>query len=159
MCPQPAWQLDTSYHYPPELLELLVETIPLLIRSKAGLLDFFQGAGVSIADISDWRQKVRHDKNSVNKFQITRSVLCRLNDRQDAALAPRREIIKRVSEFEDFSTCWESDQLKARGLVSQIRQVVNVKDSFTRMNLEREKERAGSRAAAEAEMKEKQRKR
>ena len=33
----------------------------------------------------------------------------------------------------------ESDQLKARGLVSQIRQVVNVKDSFTRMNLERER--------------------
>ena len=159
MCPQPTWQLDASYHYPPELLELLVETIPLLIRSKAGVLDFFQGAGVPLADIADWRQKVRHDKNSVNKFQITRSVLCRLNDRHDAALAPRREIIKRVSEFEDFSTCWESDQLKARGLISQIRQVVNVKDSFTRMNLERQKERAASRAAVEAEMKEMQRKR
>src|SRR5208337_1447932 len=91
--------------------------------------------------------------------QITRSVLCRLNDRHDAALAPRREIIKRVSEFEDFSTCWESDQLKVRGLVSQVRQVVNVKDSFTRMNLEREKERAAHRAAAEAEMRGRQRKR
>jgi len=150
--------LDISYHYPPEILELLVETIPLLIRSKIGLLDFFQGAGVPSADLADWRQKVRVEKDSVNKFQITRSVLCRLNDRHDAALAPRREIIKRVSEFDDFSTCWESDQLKARGLVSQIRQVVNIKDSFTRMNLERQKERAANREAADAELKEKQRK-
>ena len=36
MCPQPAWQLDTSYHYPPELLELLVETIPLLYSLEGG---------------------------------------------------------------------------------------------------------------------------
>jgi len=95
--------LDTSYHYPPELLELLIETIPLLVRSKTGLLDFFQGAGTPLDDLADWRQKVRRDKNSVNKFQITRSVLCRLNDRHDATLAPRREIIKRVSEFETIA--------------------------------------------------------
>jgi len=154
-----AAQLDNTYHYPPELLELLIETIPLLIRSKAGVLDFFQGAGVPSADLAVWPDKVRKDKKSVNKFQIVPSVLCRLNDRQDAALAPRREIIKRVSGFDDFSTCWENDQLKARGLVSQIREVVNVKDSFTRMNLERERERAANRAAASAQLQVKQRKR
>ena len=47
----------------------------------------------------------------------------------------RREILNRVTRFDDFSVCWESDQATARGLVAQVRDLVNVKDSFTRMNL------------------------
>lgn len=38
--------MDTAYHYPPELLDLLVDTIPRLTRSKPEVLDFFRGAGV-----------------------------------------------------------------------------------------------------------------
>jgi hypothetical protein len=49
--------------------------------------------------------------------------------------------VKRVTEFEDFTTCWPSDQLKAEGLVARVRQVVNVRDSFTRMKQERDGER------------------
>lgn len=49
--------------------------------------------------------------------------------------------MKRVIEFEDFSTCWPNDQLKAKGLVSEIRRVVNVKDSFTKLHQELELER------------------
>jgi restriction endonuclease Mrr len=56
-------------------------------------------------------------------------------------LAVRREVLKRVSQFEDFSSCWNDDRNKAEGLVARIQRVVNVKDSFTRMNLERERER------------------
>ena len=37
--------LDRSYHYPPDVLELLVDTIPRLIKSKAGLLEFFEETG------------------------------------------------------------------------------------------------------------------
>ena len=44
--------------------------------------------------------------------------------------------MKRVVEFEDFSTCWPDDRLQAQGLVSQIRRVVDVKDSFTRLKQE-----------------------
>lgn len=33
------------YHYPPELLSLLVDTIPLLCRSKNDVVVFFRGAG------------------------------------------------------------------------------------------------------------------
>ena len=44
-------------------------------------------------------------------------------------------------EFESFSSCWESDQFKAKGFVSEIQKIVNIKDSFTRMNIERENER------------------
>lgn len=50
-------------------------------------------------------------------------------------------VLKRVVEFEDFSTCWPNDQLKAKGLVGEVRRVINVKDSFTRINKEREAER------------------
>jgi restriction system protein len=62
-----------------------------------------------------------------------------LNEGGDKTLAPRREVIRRVSELEDFSTCYESDHYKAQWLVAQIQKVVNVKDSFTRINLERER--------------------
>jgi restriction endonuclease Mrr len=50
----------------------------------------------------------------------------------------RRELLKRVVEFESFTNCWEKDQYKARGLVSEIRNIVNVKDTFTRMKQEKE---------------------
>ena len=37
--------LDRSYHYPLEVLELLVATIPRLIKTRAGILEFFAEAG------------------------------------------------------------------------------------------------------------------
>ena len=81
------------------------------------------------------------DRDSVNKFDIVRTMLTRLNEAAgDKALRDRREIVKRVVEFEDFSTCWPDDRLEAQGLVAQIRQAVNAKDSFTRMQQEREAE-------------------
>jgi restriction system protein len=72
---------------------------------------------------------------------MARSILCRLNDAGEAALANRREVIKRISEFDDFSSCWDGDRLKAQGLVSQIQKLVNIKASFTRINLEKAEER------------------
>lgn len=147
---------DNSYHYPPELLELLCDTVPVLFRSKQGVIDFFVGAGVPDGMIGDWKTKLKQDKESVKKHEVARSVLCRLNDAGDAALAVRREIIKRISGFDNFSSCWESDRYKAQGLVAQIQQVVNVKDSFTRMNLERESERKQRQAIYTASITEKQ---
>jgi len=132
--------IDIIFHYPPELLNLLVDTIPLLFRSKQDVLLFFKGAGVSSAVIVDIAAKLKADRNSVNKYEITRTVLARLNERGESSLRERREILKRVTEFEDYSTCWPEDQLKAKGLVSEIRRVIDVKDSFTRMNIERETE-------------------
>jgi len=142
--------VDSSYHYPPEMLNLLVDTIPLLFRSKQDVVVFFRGAGVEPALLADWEQLLRRDRDSVKKYEIVRSVLCRLNERGDAALRQRREIVKRVVEFEDFSTCWPEDRLKAQGLVAQIRNVRNVKDSFTQMRMEREKERQARQAIYEA---------
>ncbi|MBG0785805.1 MAG: restriction endonuclease [Anaerolineaceae bacterium] len=132
--------MNTTFHYPPELFSLLVDTIPLLCRSKQDVLLFFQGAGVKKEVLNDLWDRIDTDPNNINKYEIARITLTRINELGDATLAERREILRRVTEFEDFSICWPNDQYKAKGLVYDIRQVVNVKDSFTRMNIEREKE-------------------
>jgi restriction system protein len=148
--------LDISYHYPPELLELLCDAVPALFRSKQGVIDFFVGAGVPNKMVGDWKLKLKQDKESVKKHEIARSILCRLNEAGEPALALRREVIKRVSEFDDFSSCWDNDRYKAQGLVAQIQKLVNVKDSFTRINLERESERKQRQAVYTASVQAKQ---
>ncbi|MDB6109417.1 MAG: hypothetical protein JWR69_1167 [Pedosphaera sp.] len=137
----PKCRMNIIHHYPPELLNLLVDTIPLLCRTKRDVLVFFQGAGVPTGVMADYQHKVAVARDSVNKYEITREVLVRLNDRGETTLRERREVLKRVVEWEDFSTCWPGDQLKAKGLVAEIRRVVEVKDSFGRMRQEQEAER------------------
>ncbi|MGA2585770.1 MAG: restriction endonuclease [Candidatus Aminicenantales bacterium] len=132
--------VDIVYHYPPELLQLLVDTIPLLCRSKKDVLVFFQGAGVPNKMLAEFERKLATDRSSLNKYGIVRDVLVLLNAKGEATLRERREVLKRVVEYEDFSACWPSDQLKAKGLVAEIRHVVNVKDSFSRMRQEKEAE-------------------
>lgn len=134
--------MDITYHYPPELFQLLVDTIPRLCRSKDDVLLFFRGAGVSSRHSADAASRVSHDRAGINKFEIVRLILKSLNEAGEATLRERREVLRRVVEFEDFSTCWENDRLAAQGRVAEIRRVINVKDSFTRMNQERERERA-----------------
>lgn len=140
-----------AYHYPPELLSLLVDTIPLLCRSKNDVLIFFRGAGTPEVILTPLSNQLRTDPKSVNKYQIARAVIEALNARGDSTLAQRREVIKRVVEFEDFSSCWPEDQLKAKGAVSEVRRIVNVKDSFTRMKQERDTEKAQIQTALQAE--------
>lgn len=145
--------MDITYHYPPELFNLLIDTIPRLSRSKQNLLLLFRGAGVRRIDLSDLESQVAANRQSINKFQIVRTVLQRLNERGEASLGERRELLKRIVEFEDFSACWPEDELKAKGLIAEIRRIVNVKDSFTRMRQEREDERSKRIAEKEQEAK------
>lgn len=149
-------QIDIIFHYPPELTQLLINTIPLLCPSKRDVLTFFRGAGVGDAFLSDIEEQLEADRDSVNKYTMARTVLERLNKRGEPALRERREILRRVTEFEDFSTCWPNDQLKAKGLVGEISRVIGVKDSFTRMKQAQEEERSQrlseqNRKAREAE--------
>lgn len=143
--------MDESFHYPPELLNLLVNTVPLLCRSKQDVLLFFRSAGVPEADMQDLRNRLATDRSSVSKFDISRTLLQRINEKGDAYLRQRREVIKRVSEFEDYSACWDNDVLKAKGAVGEVRRIVNVKDSFTRMAQERDRERDQRVAQAQRE--------
>lgn len=133
--------MDIVFHYLPELMSLLIDTIPLLFRSKMDVLLFFKGAGVNDSRVHELSNHVRQDRTRITKYEICRTVLAHLNEKGEFTNRERREILKRVTEFEDFSTCWPNDQLKAKGLVAEIRRVVDVKDSFTRINQEREKEK------------------
>lgn len=132
--------MDIAFHYPPELSELLIQTIPLLSRSKKGVILFFRGAGINSEELNELKRIVETDRDSISKYDIVRRILTDINVQGEKALRERREILKRVTEFEDFSTCWPEDELKAKGLVAEVRRVVDVKDSFTRMKQEREME-------------------
>ncbi len=126
--------LDITFQYPPDLFNLLIETIPLLCKGKQDVVLFFRGAGVE----SRYLQEV--DPALMGKHYIARHLLTRLNERGEPGLRERRELLRRVTSFEQFSTCWEDDRLAAQGRVTQVRELVDVKDSFTRMRLEREAE-------------------
>ena len=128
------------YHYPPELIQILIDTIPLLCRSKTDVLTFFRGAGIAPKFTSDLAKIVKENRQSISKYQIARTVLTRINEEDESCLKERREILKRITEWDDFSTCWPDDLLKAKGLVSEVRDIVGKKDAFTRMAQEREKE-------------------
>jgi hypothetical protein len=145
--------IDITFHYPPELMNLLIDVIPLLNRSKSDVFLFFKGAGVSETLMSLPRQQWKQNHSGITKYEIVRQVLTKLNEKGEVCLRQRREVLKRVVEFEKFSVCWEADKLKAKGLISEIRDVVNVKDSFTRMKQEREQERRQRLDKDEAEKK------
>jgi hypothetical protein len=130
-----------TFHYPPELFNLLVDVVPLLNRSKQDVLVFFQGAGVPNNMTSDIVIRLKTAPKDVNKYQMVRTVLERLNAKGEPALRERREVLRRVVDFANFDSCWPNDQLKAKGLIASIREVVNQKDAFTRMNNAREEER------------------
>ena len=145
-------QTDISFQYPPDLFNLLIQTIPLLCRSKRDVLTFFQGAGVGNLYLQDLAERVSHDKERVSKFELVHDVLVRVNQQGEKTLRERREILKRVVEFEDFSCCWPADQLKAKGAVAEVRLIINVKDSFTRMRQEKEAESEKLRSEQRAKL-------
>lgn len=133
--------MDITFHYPPELFQLLVDTLPRLSKSKKDLLLLFRGAGIDDPLLEDLRRLVAANPSSIHKAEITRRILTRLNERGEAALRERRELLKRVVEFEDFSTCWPDNQAAAKGYVADVRRIIGIKDAFTRMQQERDRER------------------
>jgi restriction system protein len=132
---------DIPFHYPPELISLLVDAVPLLNKTKKDVLLFFRGAGVPASVTDPLAQRLKEAPKEITKYEITRVVLEELNARGEAMLRERREVLRRIVEFSNFSSCWPDDQLKARGLVASIREVVDQKDAFTRMHQERDQER------------------
>jgi restriction system protein len=128
------------WHYPPELVDLTVKAVSLLNKGKEGELDFFRGAGVPNKMLADLEEKVGIDKSAISKVEIARQVITRLNDAGDAMIGPRREILNRIVRWESFEQCWPDDRLPAKGVVAEIRDVVNKRDSFTRMKQERDRE-------------------
>jgi hypothetical protein len=140
------------WHLRPDLIELLVDAIPLLTRSKESCLNVFRSAGVPGSAMSDLAAKVAKDRDSIGKHEITRTLLTRMNQRGDVpdAIRQRRELVRRVVEWEDFSTCYSDNVLKAQGAIAAIRKAVNRYDSFTEMKNAKEEEQRKRRAEQDA---------
>lgn len=139
---------DDQYRYPPELLELLIDTIPLLSRSKLGVLDLFRGCGVPEELLADLRRRVAAEPESIKKYVIARTVLSRINERGDSAVALRHEVVRRVIEFEDFSTCWPDDRDRAELQVGRVRRAVQARQAITRPGQGEERRALRERLAA-----------
>jgi hypothetical protein len=134
---------------------LLTDAISNLVKSKRDVVNFFKGAGVPANLTDPWSLKISQDRDSVYKTEIAKDILCRLNEMGDSGIASRREVVKRVVQWDDFSTAYPDKRLIAQGFVANVQKLVNVKDSFTRMNEERERERKERQAAHAAELKKK----
>ena len=147
---------DITYHYPPELFNVLIDAIPALNKSKSDVLLFFKGAGIGADLLQDLEGRLKADRQSIGKAEIARTVLERLNKRGEATLRERRELLRRVVEFTNFDACWPNDQMKAKGLVASVREIVNQKDAFTRMNQAREEERQARLATVHQDKRAKQ---
>jgi hypothetical protein len=130
--------MDITSQYPPELFELLADTIPLLCRSDEDVLLFFREAGVGYELLCDLWLRVEQVDDSVQKDEIVSTTLTRLNKPGDVALRQRKAILEMVTKFIDFSHCLPDDQLKALELVSEIRRLLGIKDDLTKVHLELE---------------------
>lgn len=139
--PGSASSMNIIYHYPTDLLQLLIDAIPLLCRSKRDVLTFFTSAGLRASFLDDLYKRLREEPDKINKYDIARTVLTRINEKGESALRERREVLRRVVEWEDFSTCYPDNRERAQYLVVQIQRLVGMKDAFTRMHLEREAEK------------------
>jgi len=149
--------MEMTSHYSPELLGLLIEAIPRLLRGKKDVLLFFRGAGVENELTADLTAQIETSPQSISKFEIVRKVLERLNEEGQRALRARGEVLKRVVDSRDFNTCWSEDQSMARELVLEIRRMVNVKGSFARMHQAADNERCEHVAEHAAKLAEAQR--
>lgn len=118
-----------AYHWTPDLLQLIEETVPRLVKAKAAVVTFFRSAGTPERLLAPVQAVVA----DINKFEITRRLIGPLNAEGDAMLAVRREVIRRIAEWQDFSTCWDNERLKAMGLVAAVRDLVGGKDAATRV--------------------------
>src|SRR5262245_19014262 len=113
--------MDAVFHYPPDVFEAVVDAVPLLVRGRSDVVLFFRGCGVHRVFMAGIERRLEADPG-FKKYHIARAILTHVNDLGDSGLRQRREILKRVSEFDDFSCCWSDNQLKARGAVSTVAQ-------------------------------------
>lgn len=141
---------SSPYHFTPDLLEAFVDALALLTKGKGAVLDVFRSCGVPEEAMLDLRASLRGpDADKVRKAHLARRMLHWISDDpRDSKLAYRRELVRRITTWEDYSSCYADNQLKAQGAVARVRDLVNVRDSFTRMAQEREREAEERRAAA-----------
>lgn len=122
-----------SYHFPPDLFNLLVDAIPRINRTKKDLLAFFKNVGTPISLLNKYYSLINYDPKQISKKDITREVLEYLNSKDtDEYLGLRRQLLQRVVDFTAFNTCYDNDVDSAKARIYEIKQLVNLKDSVTK---------------------------
>lgn len=124
--------MDTYFHFPPDLVNLLVDTIPRLNKTKKDLLLFFQNVGVPKEYLQSYYTLLNADRSQFKKFDVTREVLAILNEQSEKMLGVRRKLLQRVIEFDAFETCYPNDKDRAKANVSDINKIVRLKDTVTK---------------------------
>lgn len=77
-------------------------------------------------------ERLRTQRDAIKKREIAETLLHEMNKAGDALLGVRRQLIKRIVEFDDFSSCYPDDQLAATGFVTRARELVRTKDERVR---------------------------
>lgn len=147
-----------AYQFRPDVYKAVVAAIPLICPAKKDVVTFFRGAGLRHRRLEELTAAIRTDRDALKKHDMAHELLGIANeDATDSGLKIRREILKSIVDFNNFESCWTEDQLKARGAVTKVRELVHEKDAFTRMSAAHDRERSArmAQAAQEAEAKRK----
>ena len=124
--------MDMYFHFPPDLFNILVDTIPRLNKTKKDLLLFFQNVGVPSTYLQPYYLLLNTNRSQFKKFDVTREVLATLNEQTEKMLGVRRKLLQRIVEFDSFETCYPNDKDRAKANVSDIQKIVKLKDTVTK---------------------------
>jgi hypothetical protein len=130
-------------HLRPDLIAKLVDAITNLVWGKQQVLELFQNAGVPNELLNDFHEQVERDRASVKKPIMIRAILQRMNSAGDKpeAIRMRRELVRRVIEWKNFSTCQPNCEDLARGAIAAVREIVGKYDFLTEIRNERDRQR------------------
>jgi|GEM_PF-6979228 len=139
-------------HLRPDLIQKMVDAITNLVWGKQQVIDLFRNAGVPDRLLQDFQQQVIRDKDSVKKPIMIRTILQRMNDAGDSADAVRmrREVVRRVIEWKNYSTCQPNCEDIARGAVASVQEIVDMYDFITEIRQERDRLETGIESGASA---------
>jgi hypothetical protein len=135
--------LTESYQFRPDVFTAVVDAIALIRNSKRDIVTFFRGAGLEHPQMREYERQIQIDRGALRKTEMAYTLLKIVNEiSTDDGLKIRREILKAVVDFNNFEAVFPDKTLAAKGAVVKVRELVNEKDAFTRMQLERESERS-----------------
>ncbi len=91
--------------------------------------------------LTDYQEQVNRDRTSVKKPVMIRTILQRMNDAGDApeCIRMRRELVRRIVEWKNYSTCQPNCEDVARGGVAAVAEIVGKYDFLTEIRQERDR--------------------
>jgi restriction system protein len=118
-----------------------VTAITNLVYAKQAVIDLFRGAGVPMSLLQDFQDQLRVNKDAVKKAILARTAIQRMNEAGDAdwAVRMRRELVRRVVEWKDYTTCPPNCGDIARGAVAAVKEIVGQYDFVTEIRQERDR--------------------